>query len=332
MFLVLERADDIRAAQKQLERTLRTELPLKRVRNIGYPGGTEFDAQVWSDGVYWYRPGYTEGAGATHIPRNLNWFGLLREQSLEITFECNTALEGAPQRLAGFFARDLDTGVVHLMHSGRVGGGTAGVSKAAFLAWSGAHLIDLLDAQGDVRRGVIVMPVAGPATTTALKRYLDVVAAFKAAVRRGDLRSQEFKRQLDEFKDYYPEPGGRRSGVRPREFDYVSRHGDVVAALRQWRIAHPLQKGWRIVKNVRTDLGVALRSELREVFEVKTSLRRPDLYCAIGQLLVHGNTESCRRTIVLPEGELPRDVSAGLRRMGIHTLRFRLDQTQATIL
>lgn len=57
------------------------------------------------------------------------------------------------------------------------------------------------------------------------------------------------------------------------------------------------------VKNVLIDMGVAVGRELIEVFAVKTSTARPDVYSVIGQLLVSGTADECRRVIVLPRKE-----------------------------
>ena len=79
-------------------------------------------------------------------------------------------------------------------------------------------------------------------------------------------------------------------------------------------------------------MGVEVGHELVEVFEVKTSTSRSDVYTAIGQLMVHGTSDSCRRVIVLPRNEsLSHDLKEALNRLNIELLEFILDERTAII-
>lgn len=332
MFSLLEARQEVAKAQRKLEATFRRDFPKRAVKNIGYPGGTTFDANVFSDGRYWFWSRDHNGSDVQN-PRRLNWFGLFDEEGgLQITVEINTAYEGRNDQVAGFFARDNDTGTVYLMHSGRVGGGTKGVSKSALLAWSDQPQIEVVDASGGVRDGVLVMPIDGSAASRSGIRYIDTIARFKQAVKSGEIDSREFKRKRRELEDFYAEARGRRKGRRSSKIDYLSRHGEVVDALCDWRTSSPMPKQFRIVKNVLIDLGVAVGEGLVEVFEVKTSTTRSDIYSAIGQLMVHGASEDCRRVMVLPCTEaIADDISEALERLGIELLRFKLDEETVEI-
>ena len=179
----------------------------------------------------------------------------------------------------------------------------------------------------------MVMPVDGIAASRSAVRYVDIIARFKQAVRAGDMETPEFQRKKRELDDYYSEARGRRKGRRSAQIDYKSRHGDVVDALNSWRTSNPLPKGGRVVKNVLIDMGVAVGRDLVEVFEVKTSTARSDVYGAIGQLMVHGTAADCRRVIVLPHKEtIAADLKEALRRLSIELLKFKLDEQKATIL
>lgn len=333
MFSLLELKEEIAKAQRKLEATFRREFPKKAVRNIGYPGGTNYDAKVVTDGHCWFWSADHDDSDVPN-PRHLNWFGLFNEGGgLQISVEINTAYEGRNDQVAGFFARDNDTGTIYLLHSGRVGGGTKGVSKAALLAWSDQPLIEVVDSSGSIRDGVLVMPVEGLAASRSAIRYIDTIARFKQAVRDGEIDTPEFQRKQRELDDFYAEARGRRKGRRSSEIDYLSRHGDVVDALREWRGSSPMPKGARVVKDVLIDMGVAVGRGLVEVFEVKTSTARPDVYSAIGQLMVHGTADDCRRVIVLPHKEaIADDLVQALQRLDIELLRFELNEEKATII
>ena len=74
-----------------------------------------------------------------------------------------------------------------------------------------------------------------------------------------------------------------------------------------------------------------MNEELVEIYEVKTSASRSDVYSAIGQLMVHG-PQSCRMVIVLPHDErLVDDLRDALQRHRIRLLRFKLDRKGAVI-
>lgn len=332
MFTYLETIKDISQAQTKLENTLRREFPQRAIKDIGHPGGREYDANVFTNGRYWF---WSKNRGGRNLttPRRLNWFGLFSERpGAGITFEINTAYEGRNDRAAGFFARDNDTKLVYLLHSGRVGGGTKGVGKTAFRAWSGLPLIEVLDSSGGTRNGLLVMPIEGATAGRSASRYIENVNRFKIAVRSGELKTREFRRKKKEFEDYYAEGRGRRTGRRASIIDYISRHGEIVDELRRWRELSPMPKSSRFVRNVLIDLGVAVGANLVEVFEVKTSTERPSVYSALGQLLIHGNSNNCRRVMVLPHGEtLANDLEVALKRLRIQLLRFKLDKRGAII-
>ena len=192
-----------------------------------------------------------------------------------------------------------------------------------------------MDPNEDVRFGFVVVPIGASDPTRSARSYVDSIAAFKAAVKAEevDLEDPDFRDRMQEFDDFYKEPRGRRTGYRPGEIDYISRHGEVVDALNAWRNARPLTRHRRIVKNVHIDLGVSDRANnLVEVYEVKTSSERSDVYTAIGQLMVHGSNR-CKKLLLLPKGGgLPPDLADALQRNKIELLRFTLNKRGAKIL
>lgn len=333
MFILIESKEEIAEAQRKLKSAIRRDFKQTEIKNIGYPGGRIFDASVFTDGTYWYWSSDHNSKDVAN-PKRLNWFGLFKaEGGLQISVEINTAYEGRNDQIAGFFARDNDTGSIYLLHSGRVGGGTKGVGKSAFLAWSNQRLVDVIDSSGGVREGLLVMPIDAMAASRSATRYVNIIARFKLAVRDGDMKTPEFQRKQKELDNFYSEARGRRKGRRSAEIDYLSRHGDVVDALNSWRTSEPLPKKGRVVKNVLIDMGVAVGRDLVEVFEVKTSTARSDIYSAIGQLMVHGTAADCRRVIVLPHKKtIAADLKDALQRLSIELLKFKLDDQKATIL
>jgi hypothetical protein len=332
MFTLIESKVEIAKVQRKLEASIRRDFKKKVIKNIGYPGGTRKDVEVVTNGQYWYWTADNDHLKSPN-PKRLNWFGIFHDDDdLQISVEINTTHEGANAQIAGFFARDNNTGLIYLFHSGRVGGGTPGVSKSAMLTWSGQKLIEVFDSAGRGRDGVLVMPVEGLAAIRSAICYVETIAKFKQAVRDGATKTNIFKKQEKQLKDFYSEARGRRKGKRTADFDFFSRHGEVVDALQKWRKSVGMIKSSRLVKNVHIDLGVSLNGSLTEVYEVKTSALRPDVYTAIGQLVVHGSTKACKRIIVLPYScRLAKDLESAIKRNAIETVRFKLTENSAQI-
>ena len=324
---------EIAEAQATLEATMRREFSDSETRTIRYPSGSVLDAQVMTDGHYWYYPDFDPNM-EVGTPRRFNWFGILRPGPLRITLEANVVPEGQNPRVKGFFARNPATGALYLMHTGDVAGGARGVGGRAFRVWHAEPRDDVFDPAGHLRFGFCVMELNALAATRSLVRYVNRIDAFREAVRNRQVRADDpdFQRKMQELDDFYNEPRGRRTKRGPGQIDYLSRHGDVVDALRDWRNQRGLARRLRIVKNVFIDMGVAnARGRLVELNEVKTNAARSDVYCAIGQLIVHGPPR-CWRAIVLPHGEhLADDLCEALQRNRIALLRFTLGDESATI-
>ena len=334
MFSLLESKEEIENSQHKLEVTLQREFPHSDVRDIGYPSGRQTDAQICVyEESYWFWSGDYRGKG---IPRRQNWFGLIRPGVLGITVEINVPYQSQSKNLAGYFARDSVSKSIYLMHSGKIGGGAKGVGKNAFLASSSPQLIEVIDATGGIRLGVIVMPIEGYAASRSAISYIDTIALFRQEVRNREFENSEpiFERNKQKLKDFYAEARGRRKGKRPGEIDYISRHGDVVEALRKWREKKGIKETSRLVKDVYIDMGVANnRNRLLEIYEVKTKATTQDVYCAIGQLLVHGNSKECEKVLVLPITEkISPKFKETLKRLNIDILWFKLNKVSATIL
>ena len=331
MFTLIESKEEIKRAQRKLEASISRDFKTKEVKKISYRP-RKIDAEVFTNGSYWYWSSDYNDKEISN-PRRLNLFGLFRGNAdLQISVEINTAYEGRNDQVAGFFARDNDTSSIYLFHSGRVGGGIKGVGKTAFLAWSNQRPIDVVDSSGGIKEGVLVMPIMGVAASRSAVRYIDAIASFKKAVRAGDIDSPAFRRKKKELDDFFSESRGRRKGQRSGDIDYLSRHGEVVDALYSWRSSSVLPENGRLVKSLLLDMWVAVGHKLVEVFEVKTSVSRSDVYAAIGQLMVHGTSDKCKRVLVLPQREpIAPDLKEALQRLNIELLKFKLDKKAATI-
>ena len=336
MLSLLVQRREIADAQEALKGVMRTEFSGHQRRAISFRPRVLARQQIWTwRDRYWYRHGVLKGRDVK-TPRFLNWFGVLAPGNLHITVEVNVVLEWGKGHSEGFFARDDSSGALYLMHSGNVSGGVPGVGGRAFRAWYSKRCVPVIDPKERVRFGFVVVPIGASDPTRSARSYVDSIEAFKAAVGADevDVNDPDFRNRMQEFHDFYEEPRGRRTGYRPGKIDYLSRHGEVVDALHAWRRnSRRLTGNRRIVKNVFIDLGVSDgANNLVEIYEIKTSSERSDVYTAIGQLMVHGS-DDCKKFLLLPKGrQLRTDLADALQRNEIELLRFKLNNRGAKIL
>jgi hypothetical protein len=327
MLIVVEDAAERRAGQRAVERSMRAQLPLLGRRSIGFPGpGKNREERIYSKGAgeLWCTFLLDEDAP---IPRYWNAYGVYDDSrgTQSITVEINIATRSNSMAVAGFLAKDPETGAVYLMHDGGVGGGRKGVGKAAFLAWSGSAPTVAQRRDGTARDGILLGRVDSPHLASRIGRYVAQVRAFKDAVAAGSLDTDAMRRKIAEWEEYQKEASGRRRGRRRGEIDYVSYHGDIVDLLKLECEGRSVE-GEKVLNSPLIDLYVRAGSTMTEIYEVKTSLSRQTIYTAIGQLLTHSSNapNSIRRTLVLPEGDMPDGIEKSLAALGIAVRRFRL--------
>ena len=323
MLSLLVGRHEIAEAQEQLQVTLRNEFTDGHPPDHPYPRFTR--------GKYWYRAEPPPHGVA--VPRFLNVFGIVAPAEYQPVVEVNVPQEGRDNRVAGFFARDTTTGATYLMHSGDVGGGQRGMGGEAFRSWLTSKPMPVFDTLPEPRLGFIVMPVAASDATRPLIRYIDSVERFRLSVRDGyRVQHEQLRRQERRLRVFYREPRGRRVARGHAQVDFLSRHGEVVDALHEWRSGRSMRTGCHIAKDQLIDLGIEdEHGAWVELYEVKTNTSRFDIYSAVGQLMIHGLL-GCRLVLVLPQGEpLPSGIEEALGRRGISLLHFNLDEQGASI-
>lgn len=306
---------------------IRSAWPMRERRMVVWRPNSA-NLNIYHNGLLWFASIQPHSDQKT--PRFWNSFGRYQANGgLQITVEANIEVGGNGRRVSGFYAYDQATDSYYLMHDGGVGGGMPGVSRENFLAWSGAELVPVEDSDGGIRHGVIVAPIKSGGIGNNISRFVRVVSEFKAAVRNGEIDIASIENASQTYKDYFSEFSGKKKGRRKREFEYISRHGDIVEALAGW-----CKTPGRRVKNAYIDLGIeGSRGKLVELYEVKTNSDRQTLYTTIGQILVHEPKGSdVRKFIVLPKSSgIPSDVRETIRRLKINVLVFSIKNDRITI-
>ena len=329
MLIRLEKKSDITRAAKRLREIGKSDLPETAYKYIGYPSGGRPDCLIRHNSQYWFWQEKFQPDGKPG--RYLNWFGIYEEDrnSINIALEVNAYLEGKDRRVAGFFAKNVETERVYLMHSGGIGGGREGQNKFAFLDWRGGSLEEVRSSDGHKEKAIAVMALEGQRPLETAFAYVDEVHQYKQALRDGSYVPSARKTEIDKLKAFFSEGSGRRTGRRKSTvIDYISRHGLVVDGLKDWREASPIPHKCNFTKNVLIDLALSKGSEILELYEVKTGSGRQDIYTAIGQLMVHDAKGSSQKFIVIPDdGRLPADLRKTLLRLEIKVLRYEFGKS-----
>lgn len=330
MLVLIEDTSEKAAAQQQLEMLIRDNWRRSELRNIVWrPNSRELP--IAHDEHFWFASLELDDDATT--PRYWNSFGIYQpgQAGLVITVEINVPTTTNSGRVSGFFARNTETAEIYLMHDGGVGGGRKGVGREAFLAWTGAVPIAVATSDGEPRYGLMVSPL-NKNLARRLVHFLASVRDFKAAVAAGEVDEAVVDEALPRFRDFYPEFSGTKRGRRREEFEYRSRHGEVVGCVVAWREA-ALEQQQSIKKNIFVDIAVFSGECLDEIYEVKTSMERQALYTAIGQLLVHEGGRNARtRYLVVPdEGDVPNDLAATFDRLRIEMKRYRINSKDEII-
>lgn len=335
--LVESRRDKI-SAQKKFAYYLQTAWAQRERRLVVWRPNSKV-LNVAHNGSFWFAVVPPRKDQAT--PRYWNSIGKYQANGgLQISVEINIPIESDSRLVSGFFARDEQTGRIYLMHDGSVGGGRLGIGRESFLAWSGAKLVPVEDSAGKARLGIIVTPIESKRIGVHLASFAQTVFDFKNAVVHSEADRPAAQESKKTYSDYFREFSGKKKGQRAQDFEYISRHGDIVHALSEWRKAHiPSKRGRsieRIVKDAHIDLGIANASgRLTELYEVKTNTDRQTLYTAIGQIKVHEavGVENLQRFVVLPShSKIPNDVNRAIKRLKIQILRFDMIDDSVRIL
>jgi hypothetical protein len=129
---------------------------------------------ITHNGRYWF--GSLDPNQDESTPKYWNPFGRYHQSgNLQIAVEINIPTESNSRRIAGFFAKDIETDVVYLMHDGGVGGGRQGVGRDPFLAWSSAKPEPVVDSHRALRLGIVVAPVDSRTTAGDIARFIQLV-------------------------------------------------------------------------------------------------------------------------------------------------------------
>ena len=133
MIRAVESESEIKECQKKLEETLNSIVDRTENRPFSRRGGREknITISISSSKNIWFSLGNISEGKRTGEKHYWNVFGTVNNpSSLRVQF--NIPVIGNRKRFSGLFGKDDDTGLIYLLHRGKIGGGIKGVGKKSF--------------------------------------------------------------------------------------------------------------------------------------------------------------------------------------------------------
>lgn len=315
MFTIVSRGVEIEQLHLQLSKHLEEYTTHKITVYVGYKPNRLLLELNYSKvlGIWWTFQKQTD--------KYWNSYGIgepSEKHNNSITCEINYPLDAIYPRLAGGLAKNED-GEAILIHSGRIGGGKAGVGKKLFIDNYIGEAVEI-KVKDSMHEYV-------PVGSLNSERFANQVALFvKEVARIKDLPKLEspvvpaitpankLKTTFnDEFwgKKYIP---ANHSGIA------ICDHGLVVNSFKELL----LKKDFHVANNQYRDLYIIKKGVIVDtVFEFKTGTDRQSVYSAIGQLQLINTTlkPKPKYVMVLPLG-LSDEIQRTIRSLEIELLEY----------
>lgn len=283
-------------------------------RRVGWQGGGgEYD-------LHWRPKQHVWGLFSEEQVKNRYWccFGMTDPTDrpmVGITVEINPPFRGIDRHIAGLFATDAND-IAYLAHSGKVGGGRKGVSKAGFRrCYRGRNIEEIEWPDGRSTTAIVIGRIDSPRLPAQITAFADEVSRYKSLVARGQMDGP-----YSPEMSFSSEFSGTKSIPELAGVEARCDHGLVVAAL----AAQLEADGFSVGNDQLRDLFVVdKRGRVSHLFEVKTDASTTQIYTGVGQLMIHGAKEPRPpvRALVLP-AELTTETSQLLDRLGIRSLTY----------
>ena len=308
-------AGDVKRAIASLKLNL-TRSCVQMNRFIGWQGGGQNFRVYWSAGLRMWWKLYRSSGGSRYVC----FFGFQdpnRSKNLTIICEVNPPCQGFDRRTAGVLVRD-DAGRIFLAHTGKIGGGRPGVGKSSFISACGGDQMEPIVWPDRKETEVFVIGrVDSSRLASQIRDFVAQVKEFKDSA-KDHKRSRKWGPPRLLFK---PEFEGPRKGYRVEgKIESRCDHGSVINTLKAI-----LQKRLgRIGRDRERDLYVmSAKGRITHLLEAKTDVSTSSIYCAVGQLMLHGvaSSPTPRRILVVPRTPKERTRTA-LKSLGIRVLTY----------
>jgi hypothetical protein len=232
--------------------------------------------------------------------------------SNDIVVEINPPKRGRNLRCGGLFVKDVQ-GNIFLAHTGKIGGGRAGIGKKAFRSYTRLANWENVDFKDGRKVEVVVIGnIAKPTLLSALSDYVSEVFLFKHSPKTEDTAKNN--------GDFTPESVFTKKYQINRTIAPERLHGIVVETL----ASHYEKNGNNVANDRNRDLFLLSGKKMTHLFEIKTDLSSTTLYCGVGQLLLNGKQliDKPNLYLVVP-GEPENNLNKILNGIGIQIVSYK---------
>jgi len=311
MLIVIEKENDVKKAQKQLERKMNGVAEKHGTILMGGKGWhTDREVNWNSDlGIWWTteeeKDRYWNSFGTGEPKWNIRY-------PHSITCEINL-FKGKYRRTQGAVAID-ENGKLYLLHRGRIGGGREGIGKALFMENFNGEWETVRDGDSTVQMALIA--------AFDSERFPQQVANFVNEVERiKNIKSIKIKPTLDVEAIFKEEFSGIKKISQIHEIEAKCDHGLVVNSL-----AKKLKyEGFTVGNRAQMDLYIVGKNmKIEALFEIKTDTTIQNCYNAIGQLLFHSCKFRAKPVMIAVfPSTLGKNHKAVFEKLGINILTYR---------
>lgn len=307
--------NQVKQLEAQFQSKLKKVLPDKYRRTVSFrPDSIPMDVHFHSEYGIWF------GSKKNHN-RSWNAFGIAeasQDISLHITVEVNFPFDNPNGSIAGVFLKDGKDIIVG--HRGNIGGGKKGMGKTTFFEQFSGEVIDA-DLDGTLVPIAVVAQLNSP-------YFLGQMAVFVSEVRRikaGEPtkpRLAAIGKSLKGFDESFGKSTGHRSSI----YTINRIHGIVVNELKK----ELGKKAYDVGNDRNRDIIATKGSKTTLLFEIKTAVTMPDVYKALGQLLLYSIPLPPHTALimVLP-GDLPDEaVARKMDSLGIRLISYQWKNNQ----
>ena len=240
-----------------------------------------------------------------------------QSSNLSITVEFSMPVDSLNMQVAGCILTDSKNNI-YIGHSGKIGGGRAGIGKVAFTNWYPEDSYPIT--WGDKTRQLLfIARVKSKTFQSELKTFISRVKKFKEDASHGlvSTGTSSKKTYSKEFS------GQRKSYTVEKEIRAKVTHGLVVDALKE-----KLEGKGLVVYSDRRDLYIEKSRRVKSlIFEIKTDVSSGNLIKAIGQLFyypaIFGMNANTRRVLVVPN-HINRIHIKEMQSLGIKILKYKI--------
>ena len=99
-----------------------------------------------------------------------------------IAVENNIPLQGVEKRLSGFLPK-MRLEIIMFLSRGKIGGGSPGIGKNAFIDWYRGERCDIIDNLGKIEEAILIASFNSKYFFRSLYNFVQEVANFKAPLR-----------------------------------------------------------------------------------------------------------------------------------------------------